>query len=342
MEGYINMEIGNNIHFTSAEMANLWTSFQNDTMAICVLKHFLKNVEDKEIQELLDYALHITTQHIETVTALMQNENFPIPHGFTENDVDLNAPRLFSDTFYLFYMNNMAKFGSNAYSMGAANVSRADIQKFYTECCESSLELLNKSTNILQRKGLYIRPPYIPTPEQVDYVQKQGFLTGWFGDRRPLNTVEIMNLFFNIQRNAIGAALLTGLSQVAKSKIIQNYIIRGKKIATKHVEIFSSVLVEDDIPAPASWDLMPTQSILSPFSDKLIMFHIAALNAAGVGYYGASLGASQRRDLGGHYTRLSAEVLQYAEDGANMMIDNAWMEQPPTAPDREALISSKK
>jgi hypothetical protein len=336
------MEIRDKIHFTSAEMANLWTSFQNDTMKICVIKHFLKNVEDKDIKEILEYALHLSIEHIETVTAMMKEENFPIPHGFTENDVDLNAPRLFSDNFYLFYMSNMAKFRSNAYSVGASNVSRVDIRKFYTECCESSLELLNKSTNLLQKKGLYIRPPYLPTPEQVDYVQKQSFLTGWFGDRRPLNTVEIMNLFFNIQRNAIGVALLTGLSQVAKSKAVQDFVIRGKKMASKHVEIFSSILVEEDIPAPATWDLMPTQSTLSPFSDKLIMFHMAALNSAGVGYYGASLGTSQRRDLGSHYSRLSMEVLQYAEDGANIMIDNAWMEQPPTAPDREALVGSKK
>jgi hypothetical protein len=30
-----------NVKLTSAEMANLWISYQNDTMAICVTKHFL-------------------------------------------------------------------------------------------------------------------------------------------------------------------------------------------------------------------------------------------------------------------------------------------------------------
>jgi hypothetical protein len=61
-----------------------------------------------------------------------------------------------------------------------------------------------------------------------------------------------------------------------------------------------------------------------------------------LGYYGASMGASQRRDLGSHYTRLTAEIMQYAEDGANILIDNAWLEQPPTSADRDALIASKK
>jgi hypothetical protein len=55
-----------------------------------------------KIQEVLEYALHLSEQHIKTVTAIMNAENFPIPYGFTEKDVDLSAPRLFSDAFTSF------------------------------------------------------------------------------------------------------------------------------------------------------------------------------------------------------------------------------------------------
>jgi hypothetical protein len=37
-----------------------------------------------------------------------------------------------------------------------------------------------------------------------------------------------------------------------------------------------------------------------------------------------------------------AEYAQYAEDGANLMIENSWLEQPPTAPDRKELALGKK
>nr|WP_279587130.1 DUF3231 family protein [Paenisporosarcina antarctica] len=84
-------------------------------------------------------------------------------------------------------------------------------------------------------------------------------------------------------------------------------------------------------------DAAPTRSKVSPFSDKLMMFHVAALNAAGIGYYGNSLGASPRRDLAAAYTRLIAEVGLYVEDGADMMISNGWMEKPPSSPDRKNL-----
>jgi hypothetical protein len=37
-----------NIRITSAEMENLWTSYQNDTMAICFIKHCLAHMKDDE------------------------------------------------------------------------------------------------------------------------------------------------------------------------------------------------------------------------------------------------------------------------------------------------------
>jgi hypothetical protein len=40
-------------------------------------------------------------------------------------------------------------------------------------------------------------------------------------------------------------------------------------------------------------------------------------------------------DLAAQYHRLMAEIEQFAEDGANIMIEKGWLEQPPKAPDRK-------
>lgn len=172
------MEQKNSVELTSAEMANLWTSYQNDSLAICVIKYFLEHVQDNDIRRVLEYALHLSQQHIETVTDILECQDFPIPQGFTDEDVNIKVPRLYSDNFLLFYMNNMAKFGSNAYTVALSNTARSDIREFYTECGYSSSELFNKSTTVLQNKGLFLRAPAIPKPEKVEFVQKQNFLTG--------------------------------------------------------------------------------------------------------------------------------------------------------------------
>ncbi|MBM7662782.1 hypothetical protein JOC85_003592 [Bacillus mesophilus] len=328
-----------NVILSTSEMANLWTTYQNDTLATAVLPYFINNVEDEQIKDVLQYAITLSQQHLDFLKNLFTEEKFPLPVSFTENDYNHSAPRLYSDSFYLYYLKNMAFIGGNGYSLALGNSAREDIRNFFTNCVSESSNLYNRSVNVLLEKGLFIRPPQINLPREVDFVSKQGFLSGWFGERRPLTSIEIMNLFFNIERNDLGRALLTGFKQVVRSNEVKEFLTKGVQVASKHIEIFGSLLSEAGLPTPMVWNTLPTDSTTAPFSDKLIMFHSAALTAASTSHYGTSLGSSPRRDLGLHYTRLISEVLKYGEDGANIMINNGWLEQPPSALDREKLAN---
>jgi hypothetical protein len=140
----------------------------------------------------------------------------------------------------------------------------------------------------------------------------------------------------------LSKALGLGFSQVANKTEISNYFSRGTQLSTKHTEVFTSLFREDNLNAPISWDSMVTNSTTSPFSDKLMMFHTQMLTQASVAFYGAALSVSMRKDLATQYLRLMGEILQYAEDGANIMINNGWLERPPEADNRDDLASGKK
>lgn len=102
--------------------------------------------------------------------------------------------------------------------------------------------------------------------------------------------------------------------------------------------MFGSLLNEESLPVPMTWDSEVTDNTSFVFSDRLIMFETTSLTASSIGYYGLALGGSMRRDISTHYTRLLAEIMKYAEDGANIMIDNGWLEEPPMAPNRDELV----
>ena len=68
-----------------------------------------------------------------------------------------------------------------------------------------------------------------------------------------------------------------------------------------------------------------------------MLFHIATLLSAALGYYGEALSMCQRRDLSADYARMNMEIALIAEDGLNLLIEKGWMEQPPTAADHENL-----
>lgn len=86
------------IRLTAAEMAMLWTQFINDTASICVISYFLEKVEDPEVKPVIEFALNGSKHNISFLKELFTKESFPIPIGFTERDVHVSAPRLFSDT----------------------------------------------------------------------------------------------------------------------------------------------------------------------------------------------------------------------------------------------------
>jgi hypothetical protein len=331
------------IKLTSAEIASLWTGYMNDSMSICTIGSFLSHVEDKETQSVLDFAFQVSQTHIQKLKAFCDEEQLPVPDGFSPDaDVYREAPRLYTDDFYLFYIQNMGKIGMEISTLSLSNSSRLDICEYYTECLNEMAKLYNKASEIMLKKGTFIRAPYIPESKMVKFVQKQSYLAGWFGHRRPINVVEMTSIYFNMIQNQLGRTLAIGFSQVAKSSKVRDYMVRGRNIADKHVEIFGSVLSKEYLPSASAWSTVPTDSTSAPFSDKLMMFHIISLNAVTIGHYGMGVGTSFRHDLAANYVRLAAEVAQYAEDGANLMIENGWLEQPPQAADRDQLANGQK
>lgn len=331
------------VKLTSAEWSQLWTSYMNDSANICILKQFLYNIEDVEIKPLLEETLEISSAHLMKLNRIFNGEKFPVPYGFKESeDVKIDSARLFSDGFVLNYLHNFAKIDLQTYSVSLSFAVREDIFSYYSECLFECKELLKKARELLLSKGIYTRSPYLPIPEHVDFVKDPSFLTGFFGKKRPLTALEITNLYGNFQRNALGEATLMGFSQVATDKEVINYLIRGKEIASKHCSIFAELLRDNDLPVPMGWGSEVMDSTGNTFSDKLMIFYTTALIALGVGYYGISVSTSQRRDIGLMYNRLVVEVQNYSEDGANLLIKNGWLEEPPRALDRDELAKQKR
>lgn len=329
-----------NIRLTSGEIGELWTNYVYDSMSKCVSLYFLQTCKDPDIRALIEYDLSIIIGNLQKVEDIFNSVNFPIPIGFTEEDVHLDARKLYSDVFMLHYIRIKSKFELINYSASRALCARQDVLEHFNSCINSKLDICNRADAILLSKGLFIRSPYIPVPEQVEFVKRQSFLAGFIGDERPIQARAIGYVFVNIQTNALGKALLMGFSQVAKDKKVEQYINKGKEIADKHVELFSDILKQEDLPVPMVWDAEVLDSTEPPFSDELMMFHTVALIGYGMGAYGLSLSTAFRRDIALTYIRLMAEIGQYLDDGAKIMIDNNWLEAPPQAPERKELQKS--
>ncbi|UAL53532.1 DUF3231 family protein [Bacillus sp. CMF21] len=337
------MQTEHNVKLTASEISQLWSAYMNSSMSKCIFKYFLETVEDNQIRSILEQSLELADAHLKKLSEIFNKESYPIPQGFNvKNDVNMTAPKLFSDSFVLYFIKSMDEIALSFYAASKVLVVRSDIDQYFSECLTEMNKFDTVVKDVLLSKGLFIRSPYLNPPNEVRFVEQQNFLAGWFGKQRPLTAIEITNIFANLQRNALGIITMLGFSQVAKSAEVARFMARGKEIASKHVEIFGSLLKENDLPVPMAWASNVTASKIPPFSDKMMMFMTTALIALSIGFYGASMSVSARRDIAFHYVRLTAEIGEYAEDGANIMIKNGWLEEPPLSEDRNKLANHKK
>ena len=172
------------LRLTAAEMSTLWSQYLNDSLAICVSSYFLENVEDDETHPIIEFVLQTAKKNVSKLKEIFTKDEFPIPDGFTELDVNTQAPKLFSDTFVQMYFKNMSILGMAASSASLGLATRPDVISFHKSVLEASVHLQDITRDIMLKQGTYIKPPYISIPDKVDFVKKQQFLAGFFGHKR--------------------------------------------------------------------------------------------------------------------------------------------------------------
>nr|WP_280168891.1 DUF3231 family protein [Priestia megaterium]MDH3159661.1 DUF3231 family protein [Priestia megaterium] len=137
---------------TSTEITSLCTQYHQDTLAVCVAKHVLATVTDADIRSLFAFSLKLSEKHIEILTAIFRAEHFPLPNGFTDEDVDLHAPPLFTDSFWLKYLHDMTIHGLSGYGISFSVSVRRDIRDYYHKCNLDAMEIYNRSLDLLLAK----------------------------------------------------------------------------------------------------------------------------------------------------------------------------------------------
>jgi hypothetical protein len=144
--------------------------------------------------------------------------------------------------------------------------------------------------------GTYVRPPYIDYPKKVRFANED-FFGNYFGKKRPLLAIEIAHMGTNIEVCHVGQTLLMGFSQVGSTKELRNYLLRGTEIGKKQISIFYTLLKNNNTSYPSTWDSAITDSLTSPFSDRLLLFHTNLLSAIALADFGTTIGGSIRKDI---------------------------------------------
>ncbi|TYS67713.1 DUF3231 family protein [Sutcliffiella horikoshii] len=329
----------NRVPITSTELANLWMTYQDKTMIMRFLEYFLKHAEHEETRKILRYYYERAIESVAFVSNIFQQEGAVIPMGFTEKDLNKEAPKLFDYMYDAMYLHLMAKIGTNLYALYSTMSYRQDIRQFFRSLTEEGQEAYDQITQILLEAGILSRPPYVSMPKEVKFVQDKKYMTGlnWLSNERSLNTLEISLIHHAIETNLTGMQLMIGFAQVAQDQQVRNHFVNGMKLSMKIETSLGEFLRQDYIEPPATHAGKATNSTISPFSDKLMLYNTNLLTTFGLGSNALGGAFSLRTDLPAKMALLSKDIYSFAKQGGLIMLKNGWMEEPPQVEDRNQL-----
>lgn len=326
-----------NILPTASEIGNLWAVYQGENMSICMLKYMVAKSKDPDIKTVLQLALDASSQKVRSMEGLFVAIAHPMPEGFGENDVDINAPELFSENFYLSYTQVMNLYISLKYNWSLGRSSRSDFRAFFMDSMYKSTDIFQKSTDVLLAKGLLMKDPSVNIPDRIEKVNDMNYYGSFIGGKRPLNAIEISHIHHTIKIMYLLSTLHLGFSQVIKDEKIKNHVFKGCQINNEQIKNLLKFLEDEYLSIPMA-NFQITNSKQSPFSDKLMLFHSATVSAFTLLDTGFALSSSSRKDVVTAFNRLSLEIMEYSKDGSDNMIENGWLERVPENADRKELI----
>ncbi|MFC3885108.1 DUF3231 family protein [Bacillus songklensis] len=330
------------IKLTSAEIGSLWAQYVNGTMTDTVNRYMLSIIEDDSIKTVFEDAIKTFDKQKKQIMTFIENDGFPVPIGFNESDlINKGAKRLFSDIFCLNYLYIMTLHGLIGHITSLSVSVRKDLRQFFDSCDNDGKRMYHLTTELLLEKGKFQRDPYFYPDKNPTFISSQDFTDGFFGNKRPLAATEIISLSFNLKKSIMAKTLSIAFSQVTQSKEVRKFLMKTEKTSNQQIQSLSKIMQDDYLPVPMSLETEITASQESPFSDKLILYHIGFLFQAAQVYHGTGLASAMRTDLAMNYETVILNNLTVTKGWFDIMVKNKWLEQPPLAPNRKEIAKDK-
>jgi hypothetical protein len=316
---------------SSTELGSLWMTYQKKTLILRIFEYFIEKSDDKKAKNLMSGLYKELHPNVVELKTMLQNEGAAVPIGFTHEDVNLDAPKLYENGFDIMFCRILKQISMGLYTLHVAMSYRKDIITLYREITKISQKYYDHFTQYLVEEKFLPLPTYVNMPKSVDYITDTNYMKGsnLFGHRRALNVIEFGYLYQSVVTNMTGMQLLTGFAQCAKNEEVKKYLIKGKELAKEIMKDTGETLLQNDIQPPVTSGGTVTNSTEAPFSEKLMMFCTYLLCNFGLGSNSFSAAFSLRNDLNVKTAVHAKDTVEYAREGVIIMISKGWLEEPP-------------
>ncbi|MEN1968542.1 DUF3231 family protein [Lentibacillus sp. N15] len=179
-----------------------------------MLEYFIEQADDEEAKNLMTGLWEQLHPRAIEIKAMLENEGAAPPEGFTEKDVNLQAPRLWENEFDIMFCRVLKEISTGLYALHLTIAYREDIIKLYEQLTKITVTYYNRFTQYLLEKSVLSRPTYVTMPNSIDFITDKQYMKGTniLGHKRQLNMVEFGILYRAVEGNITGMQLLKGFA----------------------------------------------------------------------------------------------------------------------------------
>ncbi|MFC4797788.1 DUF3231 family protein [Neobacillus sp. GCM10023253] len=321
---------------TSSEVSNLWSSYLKSNMELRFFEYFYASIESNETKQVIEKMLNQTENSINELKEIFIKDNLTIPLGFTDEDVRVGVPKVFSDTFILYFCFDLTYLAMSTYPIALSDCTRNDVREHFQKNIAFFVKIQNELLDLMLSQGVYLSPPQVAIDNEVEIADSMLYLNGFFGGSRPLNAPEIANLSRIVHRAQFSKMVFVTFSKLAQTKDLKQHFSKGRDGLQKVLDSLQEILEKENIPISASGDYKISDVEMSPFSDKLMLFFTnTCLGIFCFAMISQAMTSSLRTDIVSKLDKISEDMKKYYGQGLLLAIKEKWFEQPPQVVNRK-------
>lgn len=171
--------MNNKYPLSSSEIGTLWLTYQEKTMILRVLEYFMEKSDDQQAKNIMGGLWQELNHFVTKMEGIFEQEGVAIPKGFTENDVNLQAPKLYDNGFDIMFLRILKEVSMGMYTLNMNMAYRDDVMSIYEGLTSTTQKVYKLSTHYLLEKGILTLPPLVEKPKRPSLLKMNPILTAF-------------------------------------------------------------------------------------------------------------------------------------------------------------------
>jgi Protein of unknown function (DUF3231) len=308
------------------EFGFLWYLQSSSNMVNIILKNLIDTAEDKDLRSVLDEINSLSTFQEKEATKILNDSGYNETPFFSEVDLYNSSVKLFTDQLIIEILKHITGNGMRILASQYSELTDMNVKKFCSQILTKIIQIDESLLGLLKGKNLLQNSPfsYMKAHERESKLFKVVST-----QLRPLNAVELGNMYSALQCNNVGVALCAAFSDVVKDEESKQLFKDGKKLAFHQAATLSDIFRENGVSTTTGLEGFVQTVHESPFSDKLMTNLIMFLNPIGIINLQNAAVFSYKKNHVKILSELIEQVQSFSEKGFKLLVKKGWLIEPP-------------